>query len=263
MEAAASLDDFAADPIGRYLVGAGWVHWCAAADLFGVILFGRPGRDAAARLTRALAVELAAPVTPHQSIVDARRVDGVDAEGFEVLSAYVTDHHAELAAQVTRLALVRPEGLPGAAIAGFFEVLAPPYPVQVFDDAGAALAWLGRAEIAPALAALAAVASAPPLVAQLHAHLAACLVDATLAGAAAHLHLSPRSLQRRLRAAGTTFQSELTAARVRAAQTLMLDSDAPLTRIALDVGFTSPQHFSNQFRRLVGQSPSAWRAQHR
>ena len=31
--------------------------------------------------------------------------------------------------------------------------------------------------------------------------------------------------------------------------------------IALDTGFTSPQHMATVFRRLVGQTPSAWRSE--
>jgi AraC-like DNA-binding protein len=43
----------------------------------------------------------------------------------------------------------------------------------------------------------------------------------------------------------------------------MLDSDAPLTRIALEVGFTSLQHFSSQFRDSTGEAPSQWRTRRR
>ncbi|MBZ0237586.1 MAG: helix-turn-helix domain-containing protein, partial [Deltaproteobacteria bacterium] len=67
-------------------------------------------------------------------------------------------------------------------------------------------------------------------------------------------------LQRHLRAAGTAFQRELDAARVRVAQRLLETSRASLTEIALDVGCASPQHFSALFRRVAGQPPSAWRA---
>jgi AraC-like DNA-binding protein len=40
----------------------------------------------------------------------------------------------------------------------------------------------------------------------------------------------------------------------------MLESNDPLTAIALDAGFASLQHFSAAFRKLTGASPSAWRA---
>jgi AraC-like DNA-binding protein len=83
-------------------------------------------------------------------------------------------------------------------------------------------------------------------------------------GEAAHaLRVSLRTLQRRLSEADTTFHEELAGARLAAAQRLMLDSDAALTTIALEVGCASLQHFSALFRRLAGQSPSAWRQSQR
>jgi AraC-like DNA-binding protein len=40
---------------------------------------------------------------------------------------------------------------------------------------------------------------------------------------------------------------------------MLLDSDAPVTTIALEVGCATPQHFAALFRRFYGVSPSAWR----
>ena len=71
--------------------------------------------------------------------------------------------------------------------------------------------------------------------------------------------MSLRSLQRRLRAEGTTFAREVTIARIRLSQTRMLESGDALARIATDVGFASPAVFSVAFRKHVGVSPSAWR----
>ena len=44
---------------------------------------------------------------------------------------------------------------------------------------------------------------------------------------------------------------------------LLLESDAKLTSVAVEVGCASLQHFSSLFRKLTGESPSAWRARHR
>ena len=46
--------------------------------------------------------------------------------------------------------------------------------------------------------------------------------------------------------------------RVAVAQTLML-AGAPLSEVALSCGMADQAHFSKQFRRVVGQSPSVWR----
>ncbi|MBN8527321.1 MAG: helix-turn-helix transcriptional regulator, partial [Planctomycetes bacterium] len=45
------------------------------------------------------------------------------------------------------------------------------------------------------------------------------------------------------------------------AQQWMADSDLTLDAIAAKIGVRDPHHFNKLFRRCVGQSPSAWRAQ--
>ena len=47
--------------------------------------------------------------------------------------------------------------------------------------------------------------------------------------------------------------------RMERAQGLMLSTDAPLSRIALDCGLADQAHFSRMFRRIVGESPRVWR----
>lgn len=47
--------------------------------------------------------------------------------------------------------------------------------------------------------------------------------------------------------------------RVERAQRLMLSSDAPLSEIALDCGLADQAHLSRLFRRIVGETPRAWR----
>lgn len=47
--------------------------------------------------------------------------------------------------------------------------------------------------------------------------------------------------------------------RVERAQGLMLSTDAPLSDIALECGLSDQAHLSRLFRRMVGESPRAWR----
>lgn len=47
--------------------------------------------------------------------------------------------------------------------------------------------------------------------------------------------------------------------RMERAQELMLSTDAPLSVIALECGLADQAHFSRLFRRIVGESPRAWR----
>jgi AraC family transcriptional regulator len=51
--------------------------------------------------------------------------------------------------------------------------------------------------------------------------------------------------------------------RVEHARHLMLISDMPLSEVAQACGFTDQAHFCRKFRRQIGQSPAAWRREHR
>jgi len=266
VRSAADVDDLVRAPVGAWCGGPGFVWFCPHPRLCGFAVWGRPAAADMEALGRLLEVELGPPLPPHGSLVDASRLEGVDARAFASLAAYVGGHFAALSRQVTRLALVRPAGLVGATVAGFFQVLERPYPVELFDEVAAALAWLDAGD--PGFAAeldevVAAASGVAPLVVALRRLLDHRPADAEPAAAARALGLSVRSFQRRLAEAGTTFQAERGAAQVRAAQRLLLDSDASLTEVALEVGCASPQHFSGLFRRLVGESPSAWRTRQR
>lgn len=242
------------------LPGASWATFRLAHDVFGLAVWGRPSMDDVTALTHALEAELEPAAPPHVSLVDTRALEGVDAGAFEVLHRYVQRHHRRLAVQVTRLALLKPAGLPGAVVAGFFRTLDSPYPTEVFDAPAPAAAWLGvDAALVEGLdACLGALRGVDPLVARLRALLER-EPGLAVGDAARRLALSARTLQRRLADAGTTYLDEALASRVRRAQQLLLDSDAPLTSIAIDAGFATPQHFSFAFKKATGQAPSAWR----
>jgi AraC-like DNA-binding protein len=265
-----TLAAFSTEPAGRYVPGPSFAHLCVAPRLWGVLFWGRPDEDDLRALVRSLAVELAPPAVAHASIIDATKLEAVDTAAFAVLDAYVRGRFADLARQVTRVAIVRPGGVVGAVLAGLFEVLPRPYPVRVLATLDEALAWTREAhadELAPPSELARAfswvrtnTSSEPEIVAKLKALLDERLTDSSIAAAARALHLSERTLQRRLAAAGTTFHDELTRARVDAARRLLLDTNAPLTKIALDVGCASLQHFSALFRKRTGESPSAFRA---
>jgi AraC-like DNA-binding protein len=51
--------------------------------------------------------------------------------------------------------------------------------------------------------------------------------------------------------------------RVELAAQCMLTTDACLSDIALQCGFTDQAHFSKHFRQATGQTPAAWRSAHR
>lgn len=263
LEPIAPVARFVERPLGRYVVGEGFAYWCASEQLFGFVLWGRPGRAAMERLATALLVELEPRTAPHRSLIDASLLEAVDPSAFDVLQRYVKVHHGALAQKVTRLALVRPPGLVGAVVSGFYEVLDSPYPTRAFEAVGPALGWLGcDAWTGPLEALRAEVSGVDPLLSQLRA---ALTIDARtdVGEVAKRLGLSQRTLQRRLTALGTSFAAEHNRQRMAIAQQLMRESAAPLTEVAIDAGFASLQHFSAAFRRATGQTPTAWRTRER
>ena len=260
----ATVDELAVDAVGRYVTGQTFVHFCLEPTLWGVLLWGRPSEVDAVALGRSLVLELSPPARPHASIIDASRIEGGDEGAFGALQRYVAKHNERLSQWVTRLALIRPEGLRGAIVAGAYEVIDKPYPVRLFDDPVPAMEWLGASAKTAELAALTARAlGTTPLLGALWGYLDGHLETANLAQAAKAMGLSERSLQRKLSDSDTGFQAELADARVRAAQRRLLDTDAALTTIALEVGCASLQHFNTLFRRRTGVTPSAWRERER
>ena len=69
------------------------------------------------------------------------------------------------------------------------------------------------------------------------------------------LHMSTRSLQRRLREAGTSFQALLDALR-RDLALRYLAQDLALAEVAFLVGFTEPSNFHRAFKRWTGMTPA-------
>lgn len=267
MESAASLSDYLAMPVGRYLLGSTYAVWWHDVQLNGVIFWDRPEQEHIQRVTRALDADLRPGVIPHGSLIDARRVRAVDLGAFDTLSKYVDERREPFSRLVRRQALIRPGGLAGAAVAGFYAVLAPSYPVSVFTEPEAALEWLGIGDaqrIAREIDTIyESATSSPSVIVLLRAHLDQRLGSSSLEDAARALDMSTRQLQRRLLDAGTSFQREDRAARIRAAKTLLLETNYDIKRVALEVGFASLQHFAAFFRKATLETPTQWRARHR
>jgi len=269
VRSADGLDDYLQDPFGRYLAGENFIHWYASPEVCGFTIWGRPGETQISRLTAVLDVELA-PALPHVSLVDARRIEAPDPSGLSVLVKYMAPRISGFAQTVRRQALVRPEGLAGAVVGGFYSLVSSSYPTRAFADPLEGLGWLGRpdAEARALLAELDELVlrqqGQSPLIGELHRVLRPRLCEElNLADVAKEMGMSERTLQRRLRDTGTSFQAEFNMVQVRTAQALLLESDAKLTSVAAEVGCASLQHFSSLFRKHTGESPSAWRARHK
>ncbi|MEM7470547.1 MAG: AraC family transcriptional regulator ligand-binding domain-containing protein [Pseudomonadota bacterium] len=83
--------------------------------------------------------------------------------------------------------------------------------------------------------------------------------DASLEKTALFMHVTPRTLIRRLRADGTSFQMIKDGLRRDLAIRDLQAGRKSVEAIALDVGFSSAANFHKAFRRWTGSAPSAYR----
>jgi len=82
----------------------------------------------------------------------------------------------------------------------------------------------------------------------------------TLAAVAESLNLSPRTLNRRLKDEGTSFQALLEGVRRQQALWDLRHTDATVAHIATNLGYRNTSNFSRTFRRWFNASPAAMRA---
>lgn len=74
------------------------------------------------------------------------------------------------------------------------------------------------------------------------------------------LSISPRTLQRRLSEAGTSFSGILEDLRRELSRRLLVDRKLAVSEVAFLLGYSEPSAFQRAFRRWQGQSPSQYRA---
>ena len=73
------------------------------------------------------------------------------------------------------------------------------------------------------------------------------------------LHVSARTLQRRLKAENTTFGEVVQETRLQLAQQLLASPDITATEVGLACGFADASAFTRAFRRWTGTTPSDYR----
>jgi len=266
MRTAAALDDFLRAPRGACFEGQHFGFWNLG-TVSGWRVWGAPQAEDGRQLVACIDT-LYAPKGPRYfSLVDLRGLEAVGELGFEVLRSYVARRRGSMARRLVRQAVLKPQGLVGAMVAGFYVQLQPRHPVRVFEELTAATRWLAPDD-GRALRALVAALEVPPAqrdgaVPALRRWLGEHPHRPSPAEAARALSLSTRTLQRRLREHRTSFSAQLRQVRVELAQRLLRDTEWKLAAVAQEVGFDSSQRLATAFREQALLTPSAFRAQFR
>lgn len=260
---ASDLADFLDRPMASYLVGSTYAYFYIDPGFTGLSVWGIPSLEETTTLNKAMDVVVGKHGAAHLSLVDSRRLARVDPITFATMAKYVGDRREVFGRLIRRQAMICSEGLAGAVVAGFFTVLRPAYPYSVFYRLEEALSWLdnphGGDLVTELLASLERTALDDPLIHALRQLLVAPDRRYDVSTAARGLGVSTRTLQRKLQQYGTSFQRELQAAQMQRAQEMMLHSSQSLSEIALEVGFSSLQHFSTVFHKVTGKTPRHWR----
>jgi AraC-like DNA-binding protein len=84
-----------------------------------------------------------------------------------------------------------------------------------------------------------------------------------IAEVARRLHVSTRTLKRRLAERGVTFTEVVHDVRHKEALVLLADARLPIDEIASGLGYSDTTNFTRAFRRWTGTTPGAWRGQKR
>ena len=254
------------DPIGGYVQGKSFMVWVQSPTRFGAMHHSPLEQIDQATATALFGILTHPKLTgPFELLHDLSEVADVDASAFTYAEMFIRHFGDALAARTRRLAVVRPSGLAGAAFSGIYhDWIQPRFDAKLCSDRGEAYVWLDiDGEDRRELEALREAFSQPELLRRLRAALAADLRQATVERIARSLSISVRSLQRHMAECGTSFSDELAAARVLAAEVLLIHGTSKIEAIARDIGFRSPAAFTSMFGRIRGESPTSFRERHR
>jgi AraC-like DNA-binding protein len=268
MKLARDAAEFLRAPLGRAIAGPTFLIWCHAPDLAGSIQWGVPDEHDVVAMMDALEFirhpELAAQGAV---LMDCRAIERVDPEVLIGFTRLARERLPRWSPRIRAQAVVVPDGVAGILLAGALPLLGPAHPFRFVADLEAAFAFVDHHDVRAAYEDAAALAAAArgssAVLGRLRAELARDLAGATVDAAAAALGLSARTLQRDLRAHGTSFTDELRRARVAAAAELLRLGDLKIDVIAARVGFGSSARLNAALRRELGLSASEIRGRGR
>jgi len=260
---ASDIDDFMRRPVGAGVLVETNFIWCASPTLGGSTGWGSPSGEQVERVMGVCNAIFHPSIGPQLDIVlDGYRLEKVHPAVVMGIFEWTRKNLDALKQLIRRQVGVAPPGLGGMLLAGVLPMLGDTYRFQVvptpeeafrvvLGDEGDAL----REEIA---AHVDRFSDTPPLVGELRNLLRAHKGDLTVEQASKLLGRSPRTLQRELETAKTSFRDEQANARLTAVAELLASSDDKLAVIAARIGL-SANGLNRLIRERVGTTVDAWR----
>ena len=264
MERVCSIEEFVAEPVGRFFVGPTFFVWCHAPNLCGSVTWGRPTETDVRQLVAAWDFTLhPALASGFVVIMDDHAVEYADWRTLSIVVDAIRRWMPRWRRLFRRQAVVIPPGIIGMMIAGIAPLVGVRHRFRLFRAPGDAICWLGHPD-GPAAASeverrVDEARGTSPLLRALRDYLDQSLDTAGVQPAARALGMARRSLQRELGRERTSFRAELDLARVRAASSMLAYTDEKVEVIARKVGGLSASRLSALFRRHVGETPAEHR----
>ncbi len=252
-----SVAEFLRRPAGAFLRRRGYLLLGAADDLLVLMTWGTLAR---ADMDELLTVARRACRTgrrPHDLLVEATRLRAVDDAAFAALLHF----SRQSSVPIRRCALIVPEGDLGGLLVELGRSLVRTAPLFVTARTEAAFSWLGIDDpqcMVRYRALAVSIAESGEWLLSLRQLISARTVS-TVESAAAELGLSVRTLQRRLRSAGTRFERERALSWIGQAKVLLERTDWPVKYIASHIGLSSPVRLVQIFRHYEQTTPRKWR----
>jgi AraC-like DNA-binding protein len=257
------LVDFATmlqGPIGCYTRHGPFLAWVSNPQLCGITYVGRVGDEHLPLLRSSATLPFHPDLErPYRAVIDCSQLRDIGPGVFAFLVEHICD--MERQRMLSRLAVIRPTGLTGAASTGLvYEHFNGRIDVSFRDDMPAALAYLEAApsEAAVITTALDEALAAPALLERLRQALADD-PGIGVSTAAHRLGMTRRALQRALHHGQTSFRAEAAGGRFAHALRLLTISEEKIEVIAREAGYASALNFSRRVRQLYNMTPSELR----
>lgn len=222
MKPAASLDDFLAHPVGRYVVGSHYLAWCASPTLCGSTLWGTVEEADLPALFRLwdLFRHIASP--RFSAVTDARYFEQFTPDLLAAVLGYLRSRVVDFGDRLDKHAFLVATNTAGAAMIGTYAAAGMSHEWRIFDSSEAAFAWIAPSQGAPLRQQIdrliADARGQNPVLGALHRYLEATKEEPSLDRFAVTMGRSTRSLQRELTEQGTNFRQELAKFRHRASR---------------------------------------------